>query len=166
MTRQNLSMDLPVTYQTTIPKAWTDYNGHMNEVFYLEASCQASDHFMQLVGADAAYIEAGQSYFTAENHVIYRQEMREGQRLRVTSQVLQANGRKLHLFNRIIDDEGAVCAMVETFLVHVDLKTRQSCDPSDAVQDRLTHWRDAHSALPWPIEAGRGIRRPAKIPAP
>lgn len=159
-------MDLPVTFQTTIPKAWTDYNGHMNEVYYLEASCQASDRFMQLVGADAAYIEGGQSYFTAENHVIYRQEMRQGQGLRVTSQVLQAKGRKLHLFNRILNDEDVVCAMVETFLVHVDLATRQSCDPSDTVNERLAQWRDAHSSYPWPIEAGRGIRQPVKTPAP
>lgn len=158
-------MDLPVTFQTVIPKAWTDYNGHMNEVYYLEASCQASDRFMQLVGADATYIEGGKSYFTAENHVIYRQEMRQGQQLTVRSQVLQAGGRKLHLFNRIMDDDGTICALVETFLVHVDLETRQSCDPSEAVRTRLDQWQAAHASHPWPIEAGRGIRQPSRTAA-
>ena len=54
-----------------VPTTYVDYNGHMNEAPYLEVSARASDRFMEMIGADAAYIAGGLSYFTAENHVRY-----------------------------------------------------------------------------------------------
>ncbi|MEL6284505.1 MAG: thioesterase family protein, partial [Pseudomonadota bacterium] len=54
------------TVDRTIPHDWTDYNGHMNEAHYIEASAQATDRFMEMIGADAASVEAGGSYFTVE----------------------------------------------------------------------------------------------------
>jgi carnitine 3-dehydrogenase len=148
---------LPVTVDRVIPQTWTDYNGHMNETHYLEVGAQATDRFMELVGADAAYIAGGHSYFTVENHLRYLGEMRAGTRLRVETQVLGAQGKKLHLFHAIKDAAGATTATMETLLLHVSLETRRSCPPLPAVAERLAAIAAQHASLPRPEGAGRGI---------
>ena len=114
--------DLPVTVDRVIPQSWTDYNGHMNEAHYLEAGAQATDAFMVLIKADADYIAGGHSYFTVENHLRYLDEMKAGEVLRVRTQVMQGEGKKLHLFHFIENGAGETCATMETMLLHVSLR--------------------------------------------
>ncbi|MGX9354879.1 carnitine 3-dehydrogenase [Roseobacteraceae bacterium S113] len=149
--------DLPVTVDRVIPQTWTDYNGHMNEAHYLEAGAQATDAFMVMVDADVAYIEAGNSYFTVENHLRYLDEMKAGERLVVRTQVLQGEGKKLHLFHFIENGEGRLCATMESMLLHVSLETRRSCPPLDAVAQKLGAYATAHASLAKPEGAGRAI---------
>jgi carnitine 3-dehydrogenase len=153
---------LPVTVDRVIPPDWTDYNGHMNELHYLEAAARGNDRFMEMIGADAAYVAGGRSYFTAENHVTYLAEMHAGERLRVTTQVLIGEGKKMCLFHRIHNGAGETCATVESMQLHVDLATRKTSLPGPDVSARLEAWAEAHAALPRPREAGRAIRSEAR----
>ncbi|GGL57401.1 carnitine 3-dehydrogenase [Wenxinia marina] len=138
--------DLPVTAEQQVPQSWTDYNGHMNETHYLELASRATDRFMALIGADAAYVAAGQSYFTVENRVRYLAEVNAGERLQVTTQVLGGAGKKLHLFHTLRRGGGEV-ATVETLLLHVDLGTRRTSLPSEAVAAETEAWVTRHSGL-------------------
>ena len=147
----------PVTVDRVVPPGWADYNGHMNEARYLEAASQATDRVMAMVGADAGYVAGGQSYFTVETHLRHLAEVRVGERLRVTSQVVRAEGKKLHLFHRVLGPEGAVAATVETLLIHVDLGTRASSRPLPAVAAAAEALARAHAALPPPDGLGRAI---------
>ena len=149
--------DLPVTVNRVIPQTWTDYNGHMNEAHYLEAGAQATDAFMVLIGADADYIAAGHSYFTVENHLRYLDEMKAGETLKVRTQVLNADGKKLHLFHFIENGDGHLCATMESMLLHVSLETRRSCLPLAAVSEKLQSYAAAHAAYAKPDGAGRSI---------
>ncbi|WP_224816118.1 carnitine 3-dehydrogenase [Hasllibacter sp. MH4015] len=146
---------MPVTLERQIPPGWTDYNGHMNETHYLEAGSKATDRFMEMVGADAAYIAAGQSYFTVENHVRYLAEAHAADHLRADTRLLNGDGKKLHLFHTLMRGDGEVVATVESFLLHVDLGTRRSCPPSDAVARALAEVAEAQTRLPVPEGAGR-----------
>jgi carnitine 3-dehydrogenase len=146
---------MPVTLDRQIPQAWTDYNGHMNETYYLEAGSKATDRFMEMVGADEAYVAGGLSYFTVENHVRYLDEAHAGDRLRAETQMLQGEGKKLHLFHTLSRGDGIVVATVESFLLHVDLKTRKSCAPSEAVQRALSEVAEAQAGMAVPEGAGR-----------
>jgi len=92
---------LILTLDRTVPLDWTDFNGHMNEARYLEASSKATDRFMELVGCDATYIANGGSYFTAETHIRHLNEAHAGDRLRVKTLLLNGTGKKLHVFNLI-----------------------------------------------------------------
>lgn len=148
---------LPVTVERQVPASWTDYNGHMNETHYLEAGAQATDRFMELIGADAAYVAAGRSYFTVESHVRFLDEVKAGERLRATTQVLGGAGKKMHLFHRLEHGDGALAATVETLLVHMDLATRRSSAPDPAVAARLEEFAAAHARLPRPEGAGRHV---------
>jgi carnitine 3-dehydrogenase len=149
--------DLPVTGDRQIPQSWTDYNGHMNEAHYVEVSSQASDCFMELVGADANYIASGGSYFTVETHVCYLHEISAGDHIRVTTQLIKGEGKKLHLFHRLINDAGAVAATIETMLLHVDLKTRRTSEPGGVVATNLVEMAKRHASLPKPDQLGRAI---------
>ena len=150
-------VDLPVTVSRPIPQSWTDYNGHMNEAHYVEASAQATDRFMEMIGCDAAYIAAGGSYFTVENHVRYLDELHEGDLLTVTTQVLKGEGKKMHLFHRLQKADGTVAATVETLLLHMDLNARGTSLPSDEVASKLSAYAQQHAGLPEPDGAGRHV---------
>lgn len=149
--------DLPVTLDRQVPQSWTDYNGHMNEAHYLEAAAAATDRFMEMIGADAAYVASGRSYFTVENHIRYLEEIHAGDRLVAATQVLQGAGKKMHLFHFLKNGEGRLVATVETLLLHVDLKTRASSVPSDAVGEALKAFGTAHAQKPVPEGAGRFV---------
>lgn len=144
------SGDLPVTVDRQIPQSWTDYNGHMNEVHFVEASAAATDQFMELIGADADYVASGKSYFTVENHVRYLGELLAGERLKITTQLLDGRGKKLHLFHSLYAQGDELKATVETLLLHVDLTTRKTCEPAPQISDKLAEYTEAQSAVPIP----------------
>ncbi|AJY47780.1 carnitine 3-dehydrogenase [Martelella endophytica] len=139
---------LPVTLSRQVPPSWTDYNGHMNETFYLEAGSKATDGFMELIGADAAYIAGGLSYFTVESHVRYLNEVHEGDRLTATSQLLSGQGKKMHLFHRLFRGDGELAATVETLLLHTDLNARRTCIPEGEVAEKLAMFERQHADMP------------------
>ncbi|WP_420339245.1 carnitine 3-dehydrogenase [Roseibium sp.] len=153
--------DLPITADRQIPVSWTDYNGHMNETHYLEAGSLATDRFMELIGADADYIASGKSYFTIETHVRYLSELHAGDRLTIRTQVLEGEGKKLHLFHLLYGPDDTLAATVETLLLHVDLTTRASSLPDQNVLEQLQSYHDAHAALGQPEGAGRSVGQKA-----
>ncbi|WP_420333298.1 carnitine 3-dehydrogenase [Roseibium sp.] len=148
---------LPVTGSRHVPQSWVDYNGHMNETHYLEAGAAATDRFMEMIGADADYIASGRSYFTVETHIRHLDEMLAGERLIVTTQVLQGEGKKLHLFHFLRKADGTLAATVETFLLHVDLKTRGSSLPGAQVAEKLGQYADKHVRMDMPEGAQRYV---------
>jgi carnitine 3-dehydrogenase len=150
------AVDLPVTVERQVPENWTDYNGHMNEARYLEAASQGTDRFMELIGAGPDYVAAGRSYFTVETHIRHLDEVRAGERLLVTTQLLAGAGRKLHLFHRL-SVGGREVATIETLLIHVDLATRRSSEPSAEVAAELGRIAAVHAAFAVPESAGKGI---------
>jgi carnitine 3-dehydrogenase len=145
------------TVERSVPTDWTDYNNHMNESRYLQVSSDATDAFLRLIGVDAAYVEAGGSYFTVETHIRHLDEVRALEPIVVTTQVLNGSGKKLHLFNRIQHADGRLLATAEHMLLHVSLQTRSSSLPSEAVAQKLATIVQAQAALPKPDGAGRAI---------
>ncbi|MDD9986810.1 MAG: carnitine 3-dehydrogenase [Spirochaetaceae bacterium] len=148
---------LPVTVSRQVPASWTDYNSHVNETHYLEVFAQASDRTMELIGADADYVATGRSYFTVESHLRHLGELRAGDRIRVTTQLLGGDGRKLHLFHRLEDGAGRLAATGEHLLLHVDLHSRRTCPPEAPVTARLADLFSRHAHLPLPDGAGRHV---------
>ena len=122
------------TVDRTIPVDWTDYNGHMNESRYGQVFSDAADAVMVHVGADADYVAAGNSYFTAETTIKYLNETHAGERVKVHSKVALGEGKKLRLLHEMVraSDEETL-ATCDQFLLHVSLETRRSCDPLPAV---------------------------------
>ncbi len=148
---QNIASDGPARFVTRrVPSHWTDFNQHMNESRYLECFSDASDALMNYIGADAAYIAAGNSYFTVETHIRHLQEITAGELLHVDTQVLSAEGKKLRICHTMKNDSGEILATGEQLLIHVDLKTRRSALPQPPVATAAAKLAEAHANLDLP----------------
>jgi len=148
------------TFDYRVPEDWTDFNGHMNEARYLDCFSNASDVLMQLVGCDEAYIARGKSFFTVETHIRHLDEVRADEPVFVTTQILKAEGKKLHLFHLLFhgQPEGErLLASGEQLLLHVDLGSRRTSEPDGEVADKMRKYGDAHAALPVPEGVGRAV---------
>ncbi len=160
-TLEQADLSQPIlTVSRAVPLDWTDYNGHMNEARYVEAFADASDRFMEIIGADADYVASGGSYFTAENHIRYVDEAHAGAKIEVRTQLLLGAGKKLHLFHSMFEGD-KLLATGESFLLHVDLETRRPSPPSAQIEAAMARISEAQAALPYPDGAGASIRRPA-----
>ena len=137
--RPVLSDDPPIiSARRVIPADWTDYNGHMNEGRYGQLFSDAADAVMTHVGADAAYIEAGNSYFTAEITIKFLAEAQAGEHVIVETRVTEGSGKKLRCYHEMKrENDGELLATSDQFMLHVNLETRKSCDPLPEVLARV-----------------------------
>ena len=146
------------TLDRQIPDSWTDYNGHMNEARYLDCFSQASDSLLRLIGVTADYVESGNSYFTVETHIRHLDEVTAQEQIYTTTQVINGEGKKLHLFHNLMHEDGRLLATGEHLLLHVDMNSRASSLPEPAVADALAKIAAAHAKLPMPDGSGRAIK--------
>lgn len=147
------------TFAIRVPAHWLDYNGHMTESRYLEAFALATDGFMRMVGLDAGAIAAGHSLFTAETHIRHLAEVSREEDIAVTTQVIAAQGRKVHLWHAMRAGE-RLLATAEHLLIHMDLRRRASADPPPAIRQRIDHVAALHARLPRPEGIGRHVGQP------
>lgn len=143
-----------VTAKRTVPLDWTDYNGHMNEARYLQAFSEATDRFMEIIGADATYVATGSSYFTVETHLRHLDEAQAGDTIQITTQCLNGAGKKLHVFHEMHRGE-TLLATAEHMLLHVSLETRRTAPPQSPVAENLERIAALHAALPTPDGSGK-----------
>ncbi len=145
--RAPLQEDLPmITVRRVVPVDWTDVNGHMNEGRYGQVFSDASEELMTHVGADRAYIEAGNSYFTAETNIKYLSETLAAEEIIVETRILLGEGKKLRLWHDMKRaSDGEVLATCDQFLLHVSLETRRSCPPLDHVRENVERLAKQHA---------------------
>ena len=108
-------------YSTVVEPDWVDYNGHMTEAAFLTAFGWASDSLFRYLGIDEDYRDGGHSFYTVETHINYQTEAALGEPLRVTTQVLGCDAKRLHIFHAMYrgDSEKLLCT-TEQMLLHVD----------------------------------------------
>lgn len=163
---EELDISQPIrTLERRVPADWTDYNNHMTESRYLQCFADASDALLRLIGVDASYVEGGGSYFTVETHIRHLDEVAALEPVSVTTQVLEAGGKKLHLFHRLYhgapdENGGRLLATGEHLLLHVSLASRSASDPAPAIAAKAEEIAAAHAALDWPEGAGRAVGQP------
>jgi carnitine 3-dehydrogenase len=108
----------PLRWETRVLPEWVDYNGHATESSYLLMTSHAADGLLTAIGMDADYLRDVGSYYTVETHICHLAEAKAGDRLVVTTQVLGADEKRIHIFVRIARDE-TLLATVEQMLLHV-----------------------------------------------
>ena len=147
-------------HRARVRPEWVDYNGHAHESSYLQIFGDASDALYAYLGIDDAYLEGG-SYFTVETHLSHLREALLDDRLRVTTQVLGCDARRLHVFHSLErTDDGALLATAEQLSLHVDTVARRASPAGAVVLARVQRIAQAHAALPRPERAGRSIGIP------
>jgi len=161
---QTLACEAPLRlHRARVRPEWLDYNGHMNEAYYVLIYSHATDVLFDLVGLDAETRERTQrSIFSAEAHISYLSEVREGEEIEVLCQLLDHDQKRLHFFNRLRRvSDGVEVATAEVLMLHVDTAARRVVPFAPEVMQRVSAIRAAHARLPIPPQAGRSIRGPA-----
>ena len=151
-------------YSAVVEPDWVDYNGHMTEWAFLTVFGWASDALFRYVGIDEAYRNGGHSYYTVETHLNHRREASLGEPLRVTTQVLGSDAKRLHIFHTMYRDGEMLCTG-EQMLVHVDTAAGRSAPLLPGPAAAVAAVTAAHASMPVPPQAGGcmaiGARRPA-----
>jgi acyl-CoA thioester hydrolase len=157
----DLDLNAPLDrYRTAVLPEWIDSYGHMNMAVYITVFDHAADVLCDLLGVGPLYTqhELGM-LFVLETHVAYAHEVRLGAPLRVTSQILDHDAKRLQLFHHMYHgEEGWPVATNEVLMINVDYKTRRTIPWPDETMRRLGLMAAAHQALPRPENAGRSIR--------
>ena len=144
---------------------WIDENGHMNLAFYVTVFDGATDLLWDAIGLGQPYRHAtGDGTFAVETHILYRAELLLGDTASVSTQILGADAKRLHLaheMRRSLD----LIAQQEIMLLHVSLATRRVTPFPRDTEAQVLAAAAAHAALPRPDWVGRQIAMPTAAPA-
>ena len=95
-------IDAPLhLHDTDVKPEWVDYNGHMSESCYLLAFGDSADAFFRYIGIDEAYRAAGHSLYTSRRTCTTGARSAEGEPLELTLQVLDLDGKRVHIFHEM-----------------------------------------------------------------
>lgn len=141
---------------TVLPE-WVDYNGHMNLAFYVLAFDKATDHFYDNLGIGLDYrAQKNSSMFTLGINVDYLREVFEGDKLLITTQMLDCDDKRMGYIHHMYEGgDSDPVAINECFAVHVDMDSRKSAPFPVATRERIERTLVAHRQLPLPAHAGR-----------
>ena len=141
-----------------IPPEWVDYNGHVHESRYLQLFADATDVLLGELGVDADYLASGASYFTVETHLSHLRQLEAGDRVHVTTQVLDCDEKRLHVFHVLLRvGEDDPLATAEQMLLHVDTESGRAAPSREPVRERAAELARRHGELPRPERAGRSV---------
>ena len=138
-----------------VPAEWVDYNGHVHESRYLQLFGDATDALLGSLGVDGSYLERG-TYMTAETHLSHLGQLHAGDEVTVTTQVLGADEKRLHVFHTIWL-EGDAAATAEQMLLHVDAASGRVGAAAPEIQAYVLALAAEHAGMPRPDRAGRRI---------
>ncbi len=146
------------THRVRVRPEWADYNNHMTDFRYGQVFGETMEAFYRSVGIDEAYRESGRMYYDVESHVRHLAEAKIGDSLYVTTQVLEVDAKRLHVFHRMhrAGDDREL-ATGEYMHLHVDRDAAKAVGVDPQIRARLEAVRKAHAALPAPAGAGRRI---------
>ena len=149
---------LELAHGQVLPE-WIDYNRHMMDGYYAVAFSRATDSFMDFIGLDDAYRTATHgTIYTAEMHLTFLRELKEGAPLRFTTQLLGSDTRRIHVFHCVYNDaDNYLAATSEWMLLHVDQALGRVFPMPERVTARLAQIAAAHAKLPRPAQAGRAV---------
>ena len=146
-------------HRESVRPEWIDYNDHMNVAYYVLAFDHATDAFFDYLGLDTAYRKrTGSSTFAVESHVTYQREVRAGDPLSFTTQLLAYDDKRLHFFHRMHHGEQHYLAATSEWLaLHIDLEQRRVSAMPEEIEARISALMAEQRSLPSPAEAGRVI---------
>jgi acyl-CoA thioester hydrolase len=146
-------------YRGEVLPEWIDFNGHMNLAYYTVLFDYASDLLFEAIGIGRGYKDAtGHGTFVVETHNVYESELLIGERVRVASQIVGADDKRLHVAHemfRLADDRRA--AMQELMFLSIDLGRRRVVPFLPEARVAVAAAAAAHAGLPRPDWIGRRL---------
>ena len=156
-------MSFPSFEGEVLPQ-WIDANGHMNLAYYVVLFDQATDLLFDELGLGLDYRrDTLRGTFVAETHNLYERELLVGARVRIATQILASDEKRLHLGHEMFALAGGHrTATQELMFLHVDLAARRVSPFPPELRQKIQDWARAHASLPRPDWAGRRIQMPRR----
>jgi carnitine 3-dehydrogenase len=144
--------------ESTVLPAWIDYNGHMTEYRYVQVFSDSCEALLRRVGLHDEYVAAGHSYYTAESHNQYFDEVGVNEPYYTTAQILLCDAKRLHVFYRMhAASDDRLLASLEAMYLHVHMQSGKVVAAESAATTKLMAMASAHAGLPKPESAGRFV---------
>lgn len=155
-------------YETTIQPEWIDEFDHMNLSYYVLVCDHATYAFWEYVNGGSSLAQrGGAEYAIVETHVNYIREVRLGDPVKVSTQLLGCDEKRFRLFHTLYHaGEEFVSATNEVMGLGFDLHARRIRTFQAHVRDRLEALLAQHARLETPPNAGRAIGIPVRLPCP
>lgn len=145
-------------FRERVQADWIDYNGHLNEAFYLLIFSHATDELIDRIGMDAGYREREKrSIYTLETHILYALEVKQGVEVEVRTRLLDLDGKRIHLFHEMVRPDGGIACVSEMVMACVDMTGPRVCAFAAGPMERLEALFERDRVLPWPEKAGRAV---------
>ena len=146
-------------FNTTVQEAWIDYNGHMNAGYYNVVIDQAAEELIRDLDGIAYMERTSGTFYSVETHIIYANELKLGDPIRVETQIVSYDRKRLHLFSTLYHAEkGYKAASGETMMLHyVQAESAVRPMPDDFYAGVETLAKQ-HAELPIPADVGRAVR--------
>src|SRR5262252_3426845 len=85
-------------YEGEVLPEWIDANNHMNLAYYIVLFDYATDALFDALGIGRQYKDStNNGTFAVETHNLYERELLLGDRVRVSTQILGVDSKRLHL---------------------------------------------------------------------
>jgi carnitine 3-dehydrogenase len=144
--------------ESTVLPAWIDYNGHMTEYRYVQVFSDSCEALLRRVGLHDDYVAAGHSYYTAESHNQYFDEVGVNQPYYTTAQILMCDAKRLHVFYRMhAASDNRLLASLEAMYLHVHMQSGKVVAAESGATKKMVAMAAAHAGLPKPESAGRFV---------
>jgi acyl-CoA thioester hydrolase len=146
-------------YRGEVLPQWIDINGHLNFAYYSVLFDEAADLLFDAIGIGQSYKRAtGHGTFVVETHNRYEHELLVGEQVRVVSQILGADAKRLHLAHEMFRlGDGRRAATQELMFLSIDLARRRVVPFLGTAQRRVVAAAGAHAVLAVPEWAGRKV---------
>ena len=150
-------------YEGEVLPEWIDANGHMNLAYYIVLFDYATDALFDAIGVGRRYKDTtNHGTFVAETHNLYERELLVGEQVRVATQILGTDSKRLHLAHEMFSlSSGERAATQELMYLHIDLAARRVVPWPPEARERVAVAAAAHARLARPDWAGRRIAMPA-----
>ena len=153
-------------YRGRVLPAWIDANDHMNLAYYVVLFDLAGDLAYErfCLGPQSGYKERTNfSTMAVESHNLYVQELLLDEEVRVVTQILAVDDKRIHMAHEMYRlPDNTLAAMQELMLLHVDLGRRKVTPWPADIRALLDEAAEAHKTLKVPDWVGRRIAMPVR----
>lgn len=151
-------------HRAVVQPGWVDYNNHLNDGYYTVIFSDATTALMAHIGLGPEERAAtNHTLFTLEMHTNYLLEVKGGVEVRIDTQILGYDTKRLHIFHTMHrGEEAEIVATNEQMLLSIDMAGPKAAPWLPAVEAKIAAIYASQKDLPRHKNAGRSIGLPAK----
>ncbi len=150
--------DVFISEAMEIEPEWIDYNGHLNMAYYSVLFDRGVDAVWEHFGLGPTYMQArGMTTYAAEFHIRYLRELKLGDRVRASFQIIGHDAKRIHSWQELIHEDGWIAASGENLHLSVDTTGPKVAAFPDDVLEKIAGLAADHADLARPEALGRPI---------